>query len=40
MIAKVLSYALLGLEGVPVAVETDISRGLPAFEWWDCPTPP
>ena len=32
MIAKVLSYALLGLEGVPVAVETDISRGLPAFE--------
>ena len=32
MIAKVLSYALLGLEGVPVTVETDISRGLPAFE--------
>ncbi len=32
MIAKVLSYALLGLEGVPVAVETDIFRGLPAFE--------
>jgi len=31
-VTKVLSYALLGLEGVPVAVETDISRGLPAFE--------
>ena len=40
MIAKVLSYALLGLEGVPVAVETDISPGFLPLKWWDCPTPP
>ena len=32
MIAKVQSYALSGLEGTPVTVETDISRGLPSFE--------
>lgn len=32
MIAKVQSYALSGLEGVAVTVETDISRGLPAYE--------
>ena len=32
MIARVQSYALTGLEGVPVTVETDISRGLPAFD--------
>ena len=32
MIAKIQSYALQGLEGVPVTVETDISRGIPAYE--------
>ena len=32
MIAKVQSYALQGLEGVPVTVETDISRGIPSYE--------
>ena len=32
MIANVQSYALSGLEGVPVTVETDISKGLPAYE--------
>ncbi len=32
MIAKVQSFALLGLEGVPVTVETDVSGGLPAYE--------
>ena len=32
MIAKVQSYALSGLEGVPVTVETDISKGLPSYE--------
>lgn len=32
MIARVQSYALSGLEGVPVTVETDISRGLPSYE--------
>lgn len=32
MIAKVQSYALNGLEGVAVTVETDVSRGLPAYD--------
>jgi len=32
MIAKVQSYALSGLEGVCVTVETDISKGLPSYE--------
>ncbi len=32
MIAKVQSYALSGLEGVCVTVETDISKGIPAYE--------
>lgn len=32
MIAKVFGYALIGLEGVLVSVETDVSRGLPAYE--------
>lgn len=32
MIAKVQSYALSGLEGVPVTVEADISKGLPSYD--------
>ena len=32
MIANVQSYALNGLEGVAVTVETDVSRGVPAYE--------
>lgn len=32
MTAKVQSYALMGLEGVPVTVEADISKGLPSYE--------
>ncbi len=32
MIARVQSYALSGLEGVCVTVETDISRGIPSYE--------
>ena len=32
MIAKVTCYALRGLEGVPVEVETDVCRGIPAYE--------
>jgi len=32
MIAKVQSYALNGLEGVAVTVETDVSRGLPTYD--------
>ncbi len=32
MIAKVQTYALQGLEGVQVTVETDISKGLPAYD--------
>ncbi len=32
MIAKILSYALIGLTGVLVNVEVDVNNGLPAFE--------
>ena len=32
MLAKVQSYALSGLEGVCVTVETDVSKGLPSYE--------
>ena len=32
MIAKVQSYALSGLEGVCVTVESDISKGLPSYD--------
>ncbi len=32
MIAKIICYALNGLEGVPVEVETDVNRGIPAYE--------
>lgn len=32
MIARVQSFALSGLEGVAVTVETDVSRGLPSYE--------
>ncbi len=32
MIARIQSYALIGLEGVPVVVETDVSKGLPSFD--------
>ncbi len=32
MIAKVQSYALLGLDGVPVTVEADVSSGLPSYD--------
>ena len=32
MIAKILSYALYGLSGVPVNVEVDVNNGLPAFD--------
>ena len=32
MTARVQSYALAGLEGVPVTVEADISKGMPSYE--------
>ena len=32
MLAKVSSFALLGLEGKRIEVETDISKGLPAYD--------
>ncbi|MBE7084566.1 MAG: ATP-binding protein [Clostridiales bacterium] len=32
MIARVQSYALSGLDGVSVTVETDVSKGMPAYE--------
>ena len=32
MLAKVISYALVGLDGVPVEVETDINKGMVSYE--------
>ena len=32
MLAKILSYALVGLKGVPINVEVDSGNGLPAFD--------
>ena len=32
MISKVTSYALIGLDGIPVTVEVDINNGLPGFD--------
>ncbi len=32
MIAKIQSYALFGLTGIPVSVEVDVNNGLPAFD--------
>ena len=32
MIAKIICYALQGLESVPVEVETDVCKGIPAYE--------
>ena len=32
MISNVTCFALAGLEGVPVTVETDVNKGVPAFE--------
>ena len=32
MIARVQSYALSGLDGVPVTVEADVSKGLPSYD--------
>lgn len=32
MLSKVTTFALSGLNGVPISVETDINNGLPAFE--------
>lgn len=32
MLSKITSYALVGLDGVPVEVETDINKGMVAYE--------
>ena len=32
MLSKVTSFALAGLDGVPVTAETDINNGLPSYE--------
>jgi len=32
MIAKVQSYALSGLEGIAVTVETDVAKGIPSYD--------
>ena len=31
MLGKVTSFALIGLEGVPIQVEVDVSKGNPSF---------
>lgn len=31
MLSKIFSCGLLGIDGIPVTVEIDISRGLPGF---------
>ena len=32
MIASISSFALNGLDGVPVTVEADVNKGLPSYE--------
>ncbi len=32
MIAKITSFSLLGLNGIPLSVEVDVNNGLPSFE--------
>ncbi|MBO7344863.1 MAG: YifB family Mg chelatase-like AAA ATPase, partial [Clostridia bacterium] len=32
MIAKISSFSLVGLKGIPISVEVDVNTGLPAFE--------
>ena len=32
MLAKINGFALIGLEGIPIEVEVDVSNGLPAFD--------
>ena len=32
MIAKITSFTLIGLEGIPISIEVDINNGLPAFD--------
>ncbi len=32
MLSKIISYALIGLDGVPVEVETDINKGVVSYE--------
>jgi hypothetical protein len=33
MLARVMSCAIKGLDGVPVSVEVDIAGGLPFLRW-------
>ena len=32
MIAKIASYSLQGLNGIPIEIEVDVNNGLPAFD--------
>ncbi len=32
MIAKIICYALAGLDGIPVEVETDVNKGVPSYD--------
>ena len=36
MIAKIVCYCLNGLEGVPVEVEADVGKGIPASKTAGC----
>lgn len=40
MYSVLKSYGLNGLNGFAVAVEADVSGGLPPFRWWACRIPP
>jgi hypothetical protein len=33
MLVRALSFAMLGIDAVPVEVETDIAKGLPRTRW-------
>ena len=39
MLARVLSCTIMGIEGIPLEVEVDIHRGMPAFEIIGLPDP-
>lgn len=38
MLSEITSFALCGLEGIPVEVETDINKGLVSYDLVGLPT--
>ena len=32
MLAKINGFTLIGLEGIPIEVEVDVTNGMPAFD--------